>query len=512
MTRAAGWSRNRRPRILYRRMRSALVFVLFGLFGFGTVMAVPAAATLPDGVVEVDLEADMGGVTLRQVQVIRTLIRAARIMDALYQQQVTGEGFYPADMSREEFAAWGDPAGASPYTVVRRNAAGALEAVPYHEAWPDELAQVARLLAQAAAITDDEALRHYLTQRARALITGDYRRAEAAWRAMRYSDLDVLIGPIHAGADVEFGLKHGFGAYVMLRDWAWGARLAAYTVFLPEVQQSLPVSAAFKAEVPDVDMKVAVYDLLFHAGEGAVRAAADGPGAAAESRLRLRDGPQRLQLRNVTRARFEAMVMPVAAVLLAPAERHAVSFDAFLLNAMGREMAHSLGMQETVASGVPVARALGEHAEVIEATKAAVLSLWLLDWLHARGELQDTTLAAHHASFLASTLHSMHADADGAAARANALVFNHLSDWRAIRRDAATGRYRIDPDALGPAVEALAAQVLTLQGSGDYDGAAQLIATMAYPRATLQADLERLAAASIPAAVIFRQGEELLGL
>jgi hypothetical protein len=492
-------------------------FLTLLLLGLAALAGLPAKAQqadslLPPGFVERELEIDLGGATLRQLEVIRVLVEAARIMDTLYREQVEGEGFYPADMSREEFEAWRDPGAASPYTVVRRDPWGALEAVPYHQAWSRELGLVARLLARAAALTSDESLRNYLTQRARALIIGDYRRAEAAWQAMRYSDIDVLIGPIGHDADRKFGLKAGFGAYVMLRDWSWGAQVAGFTVFLPEMQRDLPVSPAFRAEVPDVDMKIAVYDLLFHAGYGAAHTEAVTVDGVGEPRLRLRHGPQRLQLRNVTRARFDALVLPVADALLAPEQRGRADFDAYLLNLVFHEMAQVLGPTETLSGGVPVYRALAEHGDAIAEAKGAALSLWLAGWLHARGELPATTLMHHYASFLAGALRTIHLDRYGAPGRGNALVLNYLRDWGAIRRDAATGRYRIEPDNMDAALEALVAQLLTIQGGGDIEGAAALLDSMGSPRADLDADLARLAAAGIPAGVLFRRTADLPGM
>jgi hypothetical protein len=483
-------------------MRPARLLAMLGLAVGISAMPVAAGADgafPPPGAVEAELNADLGGVSLRQAAVLRTLIRAAQVIDHLHDAQQDDNGFYPADMSREEFERWRDPAGRDPYTVVRRGADGALEAVPYHEAWSRELSRVARLLAEAAAATRDEALRHYLTLRARALITGDYGRAETAWSAMRDSDIDVLIGPIGRGADPEFRIKAGFGAYVMLRDWGWGARLAAFTVFLPKIQDSLPVSPAFRAEVPDVDMKMAVYDLLFHAG------------AVAGGEVPLQR-PGRLQLRNVARARFDALVRPVADLMIVPGQRPQARFDAWFLNAMFHDMAQRLGLRDTVTGRGPVRLALGEHADTIEETKAAVLSLWIAQWLHDSGELPETLLAEHYTSFLADGFRAAHLDPHGPAGRARMLVLNYFRDWGAFRRDGETGRYHIDTVSMAPAIEALAAHVLTIQGSGDREGAAALIETMAQPRADTALDLERLAAAGVPANVIFRPGEALLGL
>lgn len=491
-----------------RRAGLLPLVVACGLLPAGAVAA-PAAE------VEMDLVADLAGISLRDARVIEQLIEAARATERLYQRQLAPGGFYPADMGPAEFEAWADPAAQprarDPYHAVRRGPDGGLVAVPYHEAWPQELGAVARLLAAAADITADEALKHYLALRARALIVGDYRRADAAWQAVHDSDVDVLIGPLGTDADRDYGLKAGFGAYVLLRDWAWGARLARFTVFLPQLQHELPVSAAFRDEVPQVDMKLAVYDLLYHGGYG-MPPAVGRPESVRDRRVRLERGPRQLQLRNVMRARFEALVQPAAALLLDPAQLGEVRFEPFFLNLMLREMAHALGLTRTVSNGEPVAAALGPHAAAIEEAKAIVLSLWLAERLHARGELPDTTPAGHYASFLAGSLRTLQLDPGSPAGQARLLVFNHCRDWGAIRRDPASGRYRVDPAALPAALEALAAELLTLQGSGDRAGAAQLLDYGAVLRPELAADLERLAAAGLPERIAFRQGKALLGL
>ena len=478
--------------------------------------AVPAtAAAAPGPVAEVDLVADLSGISLRQARVIGRLIEAARATDDLYRRQLEPGGFYPANMSREEFEAWADPRAVPrarhPHFALRRSLDGGLEAVPYHEAWPAETGRIARLLAEAADITNDEALKHYLALRARALIVGDYPRAEAAWQALQHSDVDILIGPLGTGDDARFGLKSAFGAYVLLRDWAWGARLARFTVSLPELQHELPVSAAFKDAVPEVDMKLAVFDLLYHGGYGMPRLAAS-PDSARDRRVRLERGPRQLQLRNVMQARFDTLVRPAAGLLLAAEDQAAVRFEPFFLNIMLRDMAHALGLADTVDGRDTVAAALGEHAAVIEEAKATILSLWLAQRLKARGELPETRLEEHYASFLAGILRAAHLDPDGVAGRARLLVFNHLRDWGAVRRDRDAGRYRIDPARMPEAIEALAAQLLTLQGSGDRAGAAALLEYGGGLRAELAGDLARLDTAALPAGIVFRQGEALLGL
>jgi len=198
--------------------------------------------------------------------------------------------------------------------------------------------------------------------------------------------------------------------------------------------------------------------------------------------------------------------------MLVPEQREQVRFPAFFLDAMLREMAHALGPRRTVSSGIEVAAALGEQAGLVEAAKAAVLSLWMAAELHARGELPETRLAEHYASFLAGAFRAIQLDPGSDAGRAQLLLFNHFRDWGAFRRDPDSGLYRVQADEMARAVEALAAQLLTLQGSGDRAGAAALAQAMAVTRSDFRIDLQRLSAAGVPDAIVFRQGLEQLGL
>ncbi len=82
----------------------------------------------------------------------------------------------------------------------------------------------------------------------------------------------------------------------------------------------------------------------------------------------------------------------------------------------------------------------------------------------------------------------------------------------AFSRDAATGTYRVDPEKLQAATDALTQRILTIQGDGDYDAAKSFVEEYGVIGEQLQADLDRLGAAGIPVDIVFNQGEEVLGL
>jgi len=90
-----------------------------------------------------------------------------------------GGGFYPEDMTKDEFEQHikdnpnDKTAFEGQYTIIVRNDAGKLEAIPYHEYYP-EFNKVADLLDEAAELCDNPSLKHYLTLRAIAFRTSKY--------------------------------------------------------------------------------------------------------------------------------------------------------------------------------------------------------------------------------------------------------------------------------------------------------------------------------------------------
>ena len=87
-----------------------------------------------------------------------------------------GGGFYPVDMTKDEFDAHikANPhdkeAFTSGYTVIRRDAEGSLLAVPYHKVYAEWLLPAAKLMLEAANISENESLKNFLTLRALSLI------------------------------------------------------------------------------------------------------------------------------------------------------------------------------------------------------------------------------------------------------------------------------------------------------------------------------------------------------
>ena len=89
---------------------------------------------------------------------------------------------------------------------------------------------------------------------------------------------------------------------------------------------------------------------------------------------------------------------------------------------------------------------------------------------------------------------------------------NFLMSAGAVRRDAVSATYRIDPDRMGPAVDEMTARLLMLQGDGDYAGAVTWYESTGTVNEVVRSDVDRLAGHGVAIDVIYEQGLEVLGL
>jgi hypothetical protein len=421
-----------------------------------------------------------------------------------------GAGFYPLDLTKEEFERANLPGSRSEYTVLKRGAKGALEVVPYSVHWREPLERTAGLLERAAGLAEDPGLRRYLELRARALRTDQYRESDMAWLDMKDNRLDVVIGPIETYEDKLYGYKAAFEAYVLVKDLEWSKRLAKYAAMLPALQRGLPVLDAYKAETPGTDSDLNAYDVIYYAGDcnaGSKTIAINLPN---DEQVQLEKGTRRLQLKNAMRAKFDAIMLPIAAELIAPEQRRHITFDAFFANTMFHEVAHGLGIKNTVNGRGTVRDALQELGSGIEEGKADVLGLYMVTKLHEQGELAGA-LEDYYVTFMAGIFRSVRFGAASAHGQANMMRFNFFADRGAFARDA-QGHYRVDMAAMRRAVDELSGVLLKLQGDGDYAGVGSLTKELGVIRPQLQADLDRLSSRAIPVDVVFTQGTAVLGL
>ena len=428
-----------------------------------------------------------------------------------------GSTFYPADATKAELEAEMARGGAradslkSLYTLVRRDANRRLYTVPYHVAYAQHHRRAAAKLRQAAALAPQPSLRRYLELRATALETDNYQPSDLAWLEMKDNTLDVVIGPIETYEDALFGYKAAHEAYVLVKDLEWSRRLSRYASMLPQLQRGLPVPEAYKRETPGSDSELNAYDVVFYGGDSNAGSKTIAINLPNDEEVQLARGTRRLQLKNAMRAKFDQILVPLANVLIAPDQRRNITFDAFFGNTMFHEVAHGLGIKNTINGRGTVREALKEQASALEEGKADVLGLYMETELHRMGEI-ESSLEDVYTTFLASIFRSVRFGASSAHGRANIARFNYFKERGAFTRDAATGTYRVDVAKMQQAMNALSEQILRFQGDGDYAGVVAFMERYGNVDPQLQGDLDRLARARIPVDVTFEQGAQVLGL
>jgi hypothetical protein len=423
-----------------------------------------------------------------------------------------GANLYPEDMTTAEFegAAADDAELRSLYTLVRRDDSGALTAVPYHEAFERHHAAAAERLREAAEHSSNEGFARYLRLRADALMDDEYRASDIAWMEMKDNPIDVVIGPIETYEDALFGYKAAHEGYVLVKDTEWSARLARFAALLPDLQRGLPVDEPYKAEEPGTDAELNAYDVVYYAGEANTGGKTIAINLPNDETVQLEKGTRRLQFKNAMQAKFDRIMTPIAEALVAEDQLGHVKFDAFFANTMFHEVAHGLGVKNTIDGRGTVRSALREHASALEEEKADVVGLYMVAQLYERGELSTGGVEDNYVTFLAGLFRSVRFGAADAHGVANMVTFQFLRERGAFSRDDATGRYRVDFDAMRAAVDALGARILQLQGNGDHDGAGRLLSEKGVVPADLQAELDKLDDLGIPRDIVFEQGVEVL--
>jgi hypothetical protein len=392
-----------------------------------------------------------------------------------------GANLYPADITKQEFEANYDAPQSvvnelrSLYTLVRRAPGGSLTTIPYHEAFSPHVTVASQRLAEAAELAEDPGLQRYLELRSAALLNDEYRDSDLAWMDMKDNAIDVVIGPIETYEDALFGYKAAYEAYILIKDREWSERLSRFARLLPGLQRGLPVNDAYKREVPGTDSDLNAYDVVYYAGDANAGSKTIAINLPNDETVQLEKGTRRLQLKNAMRAKFDKIMVPLADVLIAEDQRKHVTFEAFFSNTMFHEVAHGLGIKNTINERGTVREALQEHASPIEEGKADILGLYMVTELFRRGEFAEGEVMDNYVTFLAGIFRSVRFGASSAHGRANMVRFNFFQEQGAFTRDDATGTYSVDFETMQQAMVELSRLILTLQGDGDYDGVGALL-------------------------------------
>ncbi|HCF59573.1 MAG TPA: hypothetical protein DFS52_16460, partial [Myxococcales bacterium] len=435
-----------------------------------------------------------------------------------------GANYYPRDMTREEFFSWFEKLAPERqaqakgfFSVVRRTEDRRLYVVPYSKEYEAELEVAAGLLREAAALTDNASLKAFLTRRADAFLLNDYYDSEIAWMELD-APIDVTIGPYETYADELFGFKAAFEAYVTLRDQAETSRLAALSSHLQEIEDNLPVPPEHRNKKLGALSPIRVVNQVFGAGDAAHGVQAAAFNLPNDERVVQKKGSKRVMLKNVQEAKFGAILKPIAARVLVPGDRAAVSFEAFFMHILAHELSHGLGLHRISVDGrkTTVRKELAELYSAIEEAKADVVGLfavqYLLDnakrlklealfWPNAERELYMT--------YLASGFRTLRFGIEESHGKSMAVQLNYLFDRGAVvaRPD---GSFTVDVAKMKKAVPKLSRELIVIEASGNRAAASKLLDELGVLRPQVKKALAKLKDIPTDIRPVFSTAEALL--
>ena len=424
-----------------------------------------------------------------------------------------GANYYDENIDLSKYAQMPEDMQKDQYGSVRANQEGELESIPYFMEYQAELNGISNNLVQAMIRMQsiDMDFSQFIEKRINALNQGGYDESDIAWLGLKNSKLDIIIGPIESYDDKLKGIRTSFESYVLVRDLTWSKKLSKYLGELPNLQKNLPVDSAYKTETPGGDGdQLAVFDAVYYAGDcnsGSKTIAVNLPNS---EELQKNVGTRRTQIRNVMKAKFDEIVLPISAFIIAPEQQKHIKFDAFFNNVMFHEVAHGLGIKNLVGQSGTVKDALGPLHNTIEECKADVLGLWMVTQMVDKKELPGD-LADYYVTFVSSIFRSVRFGAGSAHGKANMIVYNTLEEEGAIVRDK-NGKYKVDIIKMRKSIANLAGRLLKLQGDGNSQTVSEYITKYAAIANNLKTDIDQINNQNIPVDIRFEQGQNVLGL
>jgi hypothetical protein len=427
-----------------------------------------------------------------------------------------GANFYPAGATREEVDTWmksltgaQHAAATGFFTTVRRTPDGKLTLVPYSLEYQGELAEMARLLREAAASTKQPTLKSFLEKRADAFVSNDYYASDVAWMELDAS-IEPTIGPYEVYEDEWFNFKAAFESFIALNDRAETTKLERFSSELQDLENHLPIDPQYRRSKLGGYSPIRVVNVVFAAGDanhGVQTAAFNLPN---DERVVAEKGSKRVLLKNFQQAKFEHVLVPISKQALAASDQPAVAFDSFFTHILMHELMHGLGPQTIRVGGreTTVRQELKELNGPLEEAKADISGLWALQYLMDKGVIDKKQERSMYTTFLASTFRTLRFGLNAAHAKGMALQVNYLLDHGAIRVDK-DGLFSLDLPKTKKAVAGLTRDIMTLQARGDYAGVKQLLDRMVVIRPQVQHVIDRLANVPVDIAPKFVTAAEL---
>ena len=385
-----------------------------------------------------------------------------------------GAAFYPDDMTKEEFESWIEAhpedkdAFVSGYTVIRRTEEGGLKAIPYSEHYREWLEPAAGLLRQASEAASNESLKKFLALRADSFLSDDYYESELAWMDLEGTPIEVAIGPYEVYTDTLLGYKTAFEAFITVKNPEESAALAKYKDFLRDMEANLPVPEKYKNFRRGFESPIAVTYQVHGGGDNVPGVQTIAFNLPNDERVREAKGAKKVILNNVLGAKFDKILAPMAEHVLVADQATLLDKKHMSAGTLFHELAHSLGpgVIEVAGTETTVSAQLKELYSSIEEGKADVMGAYNVLYMMERGELSVAEKESFLATYFAGLFRSMRFGINEAHGRGAAFQYSFYKDQGAFTL--VDGKFELDFEKLEQAISDLTAEVVFVQGDGDY--------------------------------------------
>jgi len=413
-----------------------------------------------------------------------------------------GGGFYPEDMTKEEFEGWlkqhpdDKDRFTSSFTVIHRKD-GKLTAVPFAQEYAEWLKPAAQLLREAAKETQNASLRKFLETRADAFLSDDYYASDVAWMDLD-APVEVTIGPYETYEDELLGYKASYEAFVTVNLPKESAALALYKERLPWLERNLPIPDEDKNLNRGSESPIRVVDVYFEGGEGRAGIQTLAYNLPNDEKVREAKGSKKVLLHNTMRAKYDQILVPISKQVIAPDQQKDVSFDAYFNETLHHELSHGLGPGTITVNGrkTEARLELKELYSTLEEAKADVMGVYNILALIEKGDMPAALRKSLEPTYVAGLFRSARFGVDEAHGQGVVAQFNYLTEKGALQVDA-SAHYRAISDKFPGAIRDLLHDMLMLQAKGDYAGTKAFLDKYGKATPQLREALKRLTAVPV---------------
>ncbi|MBT8461544.1 MAG: peptidase [Gemmatimonadetes bacterium] len=411
-----------------------------------------------------------------------------------------GAGFYPEDMTREEFQEWiaanpdDEATFKSETTLIHRTEGGELVAEPYRVAYASHLEAASENLLAAAERATNASLKRFLELRAGALLSDDFYDSEVAWMRLNDNLIEPTLGPYENYEDQLFGYKISYESFIGLKDPVESERLAGLVESLPALEAALPIPDEHKYLDRSFVSPISVVTLIYASGETRAGIQTIAFNLPNDPRVREGEGSKKVMLRNVIDAKFETILKPIAERVLVPEQAAKISVDPYFTRVLMHELAHGLGPDYvTDQPGLTARQALQDRYAAMEEAKADAVGTNSLRILTRQGLYDEAFLEEVYIDHVADMFRCVRFGITEAHGLGCLTQFNFLRERGAITYDEYTGLFAADLEIIPVAIAEMAHVYLMMQATGDYDGAGAFVEKYGTISPEMQGALDRLA-------------------